>query len=165
MNDFFSKEYNLGFSYPDHWTISEGNVSDNIQVFTLAPEEQDQHLTGRISILVQPQGQHLAGIDTPKMLSFIASEVVKSNFSNFLNYILIYLRENKINRIVSREMLSTYQETEKDNENSVYIMQMLQMVMVSANKLILITYTAPEKRYPELLNQIEDIIYSIKIRE
>ena len=152
MQQYYDQQYALQFSYPDDWTLVENRELGGIQVKPTADGPEVQ--AGKLSIIARPQA---SSPDEANMLSFIASEVIRTNYNNYEEHILYSLRQSVIGQMPAREFIFSYQDTARNEK-----MQALQIMTMSKGNLYLFTYTATGKRFTENLQAAAEIMDSVR---
>jgi hypothetical protein len=152
MQQYQNHEYFLQFNYPENWGLAENRELGGIQVKPAADGHDVQ--SGKLSIIVRPQQ---SGGDDVGTLSFIASEIIRTNFGNYEDHILYSLRQSAIGNVQAREFIFSYQDEARGEK-----MQALQIIAMARGHLYLFTYTATGKRFSENLQPAAEIMESVQ---
>jgi hypothetical protein len=157
MNEYTSRAFGLKMQLPEGWIAIENKEMGGVQVFTpaAAANSSNETYSDNLSLIVRRQeGAHA---NDASLLSFITSEIIRSNYASYTNYALISLQTQDLNGTPIRESLYTYQDTKRD-----HVMSALQIVYLKDHKIHLFTFTAKDNTFVDNLETVREIIQSIQ---
>jgi hypothetical protein len=155
IEEYYSPIFGLRFFHPTAWGIEENVGMGGLQIH-IPPAEGNTNTSESFTILVRPQSEKISA--DPMVLSYIANELIRNNFENYKHFTLMSLMPGKHGDMQYREMTFAYND-EKNGKG----MQATQNVFVNANKLYLLTFTAPEGTYRLFQELVRQIFLSIRV--